>query len=120
MKPSESNIANTLLERTFFAILGGLTGAIYGLLVAILIAAVVTNNFSPTIVGWSAVSFAVIGIFYGNVVGEAFIALLHFLWGLINGLAENADFACERDTKNYLRTFALIGLGTGFILIISL
>lgn len=118
MKPPIQESSDTVLERLFFAVLGGATGAIYGLILSALVG-LVAGEFLPRIVMWSAISFTVAGVFFGNVIGEAFVALLYFLWGFINGAIENPNMEIERNQKPHLLAFAVIGLVTGFVLFLA-
>lgn len=115
-----SNPSDTLSERFFHAVVGALTGAAYGLLIAIAIFLVKEAWHAP-IVGWSAGVFAILGFFFGNVVIEALLALIHFVWGLLNGYASASEWERPRDdgTTGYLRSVMLLGFGTGVVLAIG-
>ncbi len=96
-------------------LLGGFTGAAYGLVLSLTIG-FFTGGWHPNIIGWSAAVFAFLGYFYGNLIGEAILALMHFSWGLINGLSDNWRPIEEPNSDGYLRIFLLVGFGTGLAL----
>jgi hypothetical protein len=109
------DLAEKLYEYAGMALIGGATGAIYGLCIAGL-ATWVTHRFSLPIVGWSTLSFAILGIFFSNVLWQAILAIAHFAWGLHNGYSGGDSVETSPDTGLHLRAIALVGLVTGMIL----
>jgi len=97
---------------------GALAGVIYGFLLALAVA-LFSNEFSGHIVALAALSFALIGFFEGNVIFDAFLALLHFFVGLANGFAENLEYEPEREAEPRWRAVAMVGCVTGMILLIG-
>lgn len=108
----------TLIDRVAFAFFGGLTGAAYGVLIS-LVLYFAAKTWYPDTIGWSAAVFGCLGFFFGNLIGEAFLALVHFVWGLIQGLSWEARPIEDGSAKGYLRAFMFIGFGTGLVLLIS-
>ena len=108
---------DTFWERIFFALLGLATGAFYGLMLAGIIYAF-TGRFPSAAVSWSAYGFAALGGVYGNVVGEAFIGTLHFIWGLMQGVTFTAPAGEDLDKPKHLHALMLLGLMTGLIIVI--
>ena len=107
---------DTFTDRLVTLILGGFCGLIYGFVIAALIA-LVTKQFTGSVVVWSAGVFALVGFVYGNIIIEAFLGLLHFFVGLANGAARNDRFEPEQKSGAHLRAFALVGFFTGLILL---
>lgn len=111
---------DTLTEHLFLSGIGALTGAAYGLLIALAIF-LIKDAWHAPIIGWSAIVFAVLGFFFGNVVFEALLALIHFVWGLLNGFITFTEWERPKndDTTDYLRSVMLLGFGTGVVLAIG-
>lgn len=109
--------AATPLDRLALAFLGGLTGAAYGGLLALLVY-MATRQWHPTLMLWSAAVFAGLGSFFGNLVADAALALMHFLWGLACAFSEQAQPLRDGFVQGYLRTFLLLGFGTGLALLL--
>lgn len=107
----------TLGERLAYAVFGALTGAAYGCLIA-LVVFLVTKVGHESIVVWSAAVFSVLGFFFGNFIIEALLSLLHFLWGLACALTEQARPIEESTASGHLRSFMLLGFGTGVVLLL--
>lgn len=110
-----------MAERFFDAGVGALAGAAWGLLIAFAVFAI-SGDWHPGIVGGSSGVFAFIGLFFGNLAFEAFLSLIHFLWGVLNGLAfwEASGRIHTQDSQGHLRGFMLLGVGTGFALLTGL
>lgn len=113
-KPSNDAPAITLGDRLCFALIGTMTGAIYGLVAAAVIA-YVTDQFSLRIIGWIASVFGLLSFFFGNFALEAILILVHFFWGAANGVAENTNFNSS-DSPGYLRTLSLLGFSLALAL----
>jgi hypothetical protein len=105
---------STLLDRLAFSFIGALTGAAYGLLITVAMLWV-TEQSHWRVIGWSAAVFACMGFFSGNFLLEAALGLVHFLWGLLQGLADSPGLSQDSTTHNYLRAFGLVGFGTGIV-----
>lgn len=105
-------------ERLFDTGVGAVAGAAWGLLIAFAVFAF-SREWHPGIVGSSSGVFALIGLFFGNLAFEAFLSLIHFLWGVLNGLAlwESSGRIHSEDSRGHLRGFMLLGVGTGFALL---
>ncbi len=113
----KSELAETLGNRLAYAVFGALTGAAYGCLIAIGVY-LVTEVGHKDIIAWSAVVFAVLGFFFGNFIIEALLSLIHFLWGLACALTEQARPMEESSATGHLRSFMLLGFGTGMVLLL--
>lgn len=108
----------TLIDRTIFLCFGAVIGLIYGALMAV--ATFFTSEiWAPQIVSWSTGVFAVLGFISGGFVGEAFLLLIHLLWGLLSGYAMRQPNDDEVVNKGYLGAILLIGFGTGLALVLS-
>ena len=107
-----------MTERLFDAGVGAVAGAAWGRLIAFAVFAV-SREWHPGIVGSSSGVFALIGLFFGNLAFEAFLSFIHFLWGVLNGLAfwESSGRVHTEDSQGHLRGFMLSGAGTGFALL---
>jgi hypothetical protein len=110
-----------MTERLFDAAVGALAGAVWGLLMATAIF-LSTETWHATLIGWSAGVFGLIGFLFSNFAFEALLALIHFLWGVLNGIASAETFSRPHDSgeKGYLRSVLLLGFGTGIVLSIWL
>ena len=113
----------TIADRFAMSFFSAITGALYGVLLW-LVAFYFTHSYHPSIIAWSVGVFGVLGIFFGNFILEALLALLHFLWGAIMGfsvfsihgwLAETWAFFDE-NTSKHLKAFVLVGFGTGLVI----
>lgn len=106
--------------KVFTTVSGLFTGAIYGLLLAILIGKFTKQPFNSGIIGWSTLVFGVVGFIKGNVVFEALLMLLHFGWGYVNG---QYNGRCENlqmtEPQNYFRVFMWVGFATGLVVYLS-
>lgn len=111
-----NKVKETLFERIAFAYFGGITGAIYGLILTALVF-VITHTFHSKIILFSGLVFSFLGFFFGNFIFEAFVALTHLIWGFFNGVTDNISADASDQSKGYLRYFFLIGVGTGFVFI---
>jgi len=107
----------SLADRMAFAAFGALTGAGYGCLIALGVY-LVTETGHPDLIAWSAGVFAVLGFFFGNFILEALLSLIHCLWGLACALTEQARPIEERTATGHLRSFMLLGFGTGLVLVL--
>jgi hypothetical protein len=105
-------------DRIAFSFVGAVTGALYGIPIVLLVY-FFTDHVHFSLVGWSAVVFGALGIFYRNLIGEAFLAILHFLVGVYAALSEQPS-AVKTIAKGspdvHLRAFLLVGFGTGLVL----
>lgn len=113
----QSEPDTTLIDRIAFSFFGGLTGAAYGALITLAIY-IATEQGHPNIISWSAGVFACLGFFFGNFIAEAFLALIHFLWGLFCALTEQARPIEDNSAQGHLRSFLLLGFGTGLMLLL--
>lgn len=111
----ETNL--TILDRLAMSFFGGITGAAYGVILWVL-AFYFTSSSHPSLIVWSAFVFASLGIFFGNFIVEAFLAILHFLSGLFSAFGEYWPSSKYETTENYLHSFYLLGIGTGLVLLI--
>lgn len=109
--------ATTPFDRLALAFFGGLTGAAYGGLIALFVY-ISTKQWHPALILWSAGVFAGLGGFFGNLVAEAALALIHFVWGLACAFSEQAQPFRKGLVQGYLRTFLLLGFGTGLALLL--
>jgi hypothetical protein len=110
----ETNL--TFLDRLAMSFFGGVTGALYGVFLWVL-AFYFTSTSHPSLIAWSTVVFASLGVFFGNFIAEAFLALLHFLCGLFSAFAEYWPSSKYETTENHLHSFYLLGIGTGLVLL---
>ena len=108
----------TLIDRLIFLCFGALIGVVYGALMA-LATVFAVGVWHPQIVSWSVGVFAVLGFISGGFVGEAFLLLLHFVWGLLSGFAFRQIDHDEAPQAGYLGAVLFIGFGTGLVLALS-
>ncbi len=108
----------TLIDRVIFLCFGALIGLIYGALIAV--ATFFTSEiWTPQLISWFTGVFAVLGFISGGFVGEAFLLLIHLLWGLLSGFAMRQPSDDEVESKGYLGAILLVGFGTGLALVLS-
>lgn len=113
-------------ERLGMAIIGGVTGGLYGVILWLL-AFYFTESYHLNIIIWSVGIFGVLGMLFGNFIIEAFLAFLHFMWGLLLALSHFSAYGgasayhekpplYEADASKNLKAFALLGFGTGLVI----
>ena len=112
---SETNL--TITDRLAQSFFGGLTGAIYGVILWVF-ASYFTGKLHASLIACSAFVFASLGVFFGNFIVDTLLVLLHFLWGLLSGLAENWPISKNESTESHLHSFFLFGFGTGLVILI--
>lgn len=110
--------ALTLIDRFIFSFFGALIGLVYGGVIAVA-ATFAVGAWHPQIVAWSVGVFAVLGFVSGDFVGEAFLLLLHFVWGLLSGFAYREPGEDEAGKKGYLSAVLFIGFATGLVMVMS-
>jgi len=108
----------TLFDRFAFMFLGALTGAAYGLLIAIGML-YVTEQEHWRVIGWSTAVFAGMGFISGNFLLEAALMLIHFVWGVLGGASNNDSFSEDASTTRPLRAVMLVGFGTGLVIYLA-
>jgi integral membrane sensor domain MASE1 len=116
-QPAAREAPATLFDRFALALLGAFTGALYGAAIAFALFAV-TGQGEAHIVGLSSAVFAALGIFFGNVVVDALLVLIHFLWGLACGVAGEERLLGDGSVRGLLRSVLLLGFGTGLVLLL--
>ena len=94
------------------AIIGAFTGLIYGVLLWLALALLLERDLAA-VIAWCGIGFGIVGWFNGNVMFELTLAVLHFIWGLLHGLAENEDFRPDRGAGRLLETVAIAGFVSG-------
>lgn len=106
-----------MTERLFDAVVGAIAGAVWGLLMALAIF-LFTEHWHAGLIGWSAGVFALIGFLFANFAFEALLALIHFLWGVLIGMATEGYLSHpgRYGEGGYLRSVLLLGFGTGIVL----
>lgn len=107
------------------AIIGGITGGLYGI-VLWLLAFYLTESYHYDIIVWSVGVFSVMGMLFGNFIIDFFLAFLHFIWGILLALSYFAGYGTstyhekppiyESDSSRNLKAFALLGFGTGLVI----
>ncbi|HOY69813.1 MAG TPA: hypothetical protein PL131_00925 [Methylotenera sp.] len=116
----------TITERIVMTFFGGITGGLYGFILW-LIAFYITESYHSSIITWSIAVFSVLGMMFGNFILEAFLAFLHFIWGMVRGLStyipgyyrrHDLPPIYEDDMLSHLKAFALVGFGTGIVLLL--
>jgi hypothetical protein len=110
-----------MTERLFNAAVGALAGAVWGLLIASAIF-LFTEGWHANLIGWSAGVFGLIGFLFSNFAFEALLAFIHFLWGLLLGMATEGSLSHpgRYGERGYLGSVLLLGFGTGIVLSIWL
>lgn len=112
----------TLYDRLIMSFFAAITGGLYGIFLWS-VAFYFTHAYHPSIITLSIATFWVLGIFFGNFILEALLALLHFLWGALCGfsvfsihgwLAETWALF-DKDISKHLQAFVLVGFGTGLV-----
>ena len=107
-----------LIGKVFTALLGSLCALVYGLVIATVIG-FITGEFIGEIVGWTVAIFTVVGFFFGNVILDACLIIVHFLYGFANGAVENWRFAEDNESKDAMRAISIVGFLTGLILLLA-
>lgn len=102
------------LNGSLGAIFGAITGMLYGVFL-LFILAWLAQWYEPSIVAWSGGVFALVGWFRGAIIVDAFLALIHFLWGLLIGVSDRVDSRIELDMGlgERLTNIAFVGFLTG-------
>jgi len=117
-KDDNSLIYEKLCETVF----GFLTGGVYGLILAVIASYFLGMPFNESLIGWSAIVFAVIGFIRGNVVLEAFLALLHFFWGYVNGtykpIVGHGNLE-KTEPADYFKIIMWVGFATGLVVYLA-
>ena len=106
---------STLPVKIFALLLGFVTGAVYGLAILLLGSYFFDYHFDLSIIFWSAIVFAVVGVLKGNIIFEAFLIMLHFIWGFINGDPkpfQGYDNLKSTEPEDYFRIVMWIGFAT--------
>ena len=106
------------LDGWFGAGLGALTGMLYGIVLWLLLFFLLEQNLAAVIL-WSIAGFAIIGWFQGAIIAHVFIAFFHFIWGLLNGLAEQEEFEPNRRDGALLYRAAMIGFVSGLAILLA-
>lgn len=112
-----NELESTLFDRFAFALIGALTGAAYGVLIALAMS-FFTEQSHWRVIWWSMAVFACMGFFSGNFLVEAVLLLLHFLWGLFSAVVDDDRLIHDHSASNHWRAFALVGFGTGVVLLL--
>jgi hypothetical protein len=105
----------TLGDRFAAGAFGLFTGACYGLVLAAIIALIGTS-FPIRVIAIASVVFGAFGFIFGSLVEEAFIGLLHFVWGLVVGWFGTPEVLDAEDLNDHFRGFLLLGFGIGIVL----
>lgn len=106
------------LNGWFGAGLGALTGMLYGIALWLLLAVLLERDLAA-VIPWCMAGFALIGWFQGAIIADVFIAFFHFIWGLLNGLAEQDDFEPNRHDGALLYQAAMIGFVSGLAILLA-
>lgn len=106
------------LDGWFGAGLGALTGMLYGIVLWLLLFFLLERNLAAVIL-WNIAGFALIGWFQGAIIADVFIAFFHFIWGLLNGLAEQDDFEPNRRDGALFYQAAVIGFVSGLAILLA-
>lgn len=107
-----------LAGKVLTALLGSICALLYGLAIAIAVA-IITGRFIAEIVGWTVAVFFIAGFFFGNVILNACIVIVHFFYGVAHGAVENWRFEEETESKGVMRTVSIVGFLTGLILLMA-
>jgi hypothetical protein len=111
----DENNESSLPVKIFSLLLGFVTGAIYGLAILLLGSYFFKYHFDFSLILWAAIVFSVVGVFKGNIIFEAFLIMLHFIWGFINGDPrpfQGYDNLRKTEPEDYLRVIMWIGFAT--------
>ena len=114
---ADSKPESTLWDRMAFALLGGLKGAIYGVVMLSLVF-MLTRQAHIGLIPSTAIIFAGLGFFFGNVIAEALLSILYFLWGLLGMLSEIGGAPPAQGVSKHLHSFFWLGVGTGLSLLV--
>jgi hypothetical protein len=110
--PAIPNADTSLWDRLAFAMFGGFTGAACAVVILLLIFGF-THKAHLSLIPYTAVVFACIGVFFGNVIVDAFLCLAYALWGMLFVMADGRGSSPVSDSKTHLRYFFLLGIGSG-------
>jgi hypothetical protein len=108
-----------LFDRFACAMLGAVSGALYGAILAIIVGWVTTGQFQLIYVWSAAAVFAAIGFLGGSSVGDVIVGTLHLLYGFCAGILSGEALSAvdpEPKAEGSLRALFLFGLGTGLVL----
>lgn len=100
------------------AIIGVFTGLVYGVLLWMALVVLLERDLTA-VIAWCSVGFGIVGWFNGNVIFELTLAVLHFVWGLLHGLAETEDFRPDRGAGKLLETITIVGFVSGAAILLA-
>jgi len=106
-------------DRLACALLGAFFGAIYGSLLAVAVAWVTDGHFRSEYLWYGVAVFAAMGFVTGPFVGDILGDLIHVVYGLFAGILSGGAIAYvdpEPRASGWLRTFFLLGFGTGLVM----
>ncbi|MGE5386863.1 MAG: hypothetical protein ACM3SV_13360 [Betaproteobacteria bacterium] len=106
----------TLMDRLAFSAVGAVAGFVYGVAIAVAVF-FATGEFHGSFIVLSIAVFAAISFFYDNFGFNAFLALIHFVTGVANGVNANDDLLEKKSGPGYLHTALLFGFAFGTILV---
>ncbi|WP_162061399.1 hypothetical protein [Undibacterium sp. KW1] len=115
--PATPNLDSSLWDRIAFAMLGGLTGAAYAVVICLLIFAF-THKAHLVLIPYTALVFACMGFFFGNIIVEAVLCLAYALWGMLFVISDGSGNLPASDIKKHQRCFFLLGIGSGLSLLL--
>jgi hypothetical protein len=112
-----------LFDRLIISIAAAITGGLYGVILWG-VAYYFTHSYHPSLIVLSISIFWVLGLFFGNFILEAFLALLHFFWGMLCGMdvfrifepSTGSTTGVDKDSPKHLKAFVLVGFATGLII----
>ena len=107
----------SVLDRCLSGAFGALTGGCYGLVLAWIVS-FFGSSFPFRLVTISTVVFSVIGLAWGRIVEDAFVALAHFIWGLLRPGWGVFDVSESEDSSGLLSACVLLGTGTGVVMLV--
>ena len=109
--PAMPDADSSLWDRIAFAMLGGLTGAAYAVIICLLMFGF-AHKAHLTLIPYASAVFACMGFFFGNVIVEAFLCLFYVLWGMLFVISDGNGNLPANDIKTHLRYFFLLGIGS--------
>lgn len=110
--PAMPDAHTSMWDRLAFLMLGGFTGAAYAVLICLLIFGF-THKAHFALIPYTALVFACMGFFFGNIIVEAFLCLAYALWGMLFVISDGSGNLPASDIKKHLHYFFLLGIGSG-------
>ena len=109
----------SLFDRLAFAFICALTGLAYGLLLSIIVF-FIGQHYYVSLIVWSTVVFALLGLFFENIVLEAIVALVGIVMEIFRRTISNhpdtfSSLSLKDSSKTHLWVLMVLIFGTKIV-----